>query len=186
MKRAIWIAPIVALLLGIWFGLSQRSEDAAAGTPESDAPAPQTEAAENIVAVAPEKKPDNRLNRLPQGKVEFLPALAISRRIHEADTIEEGLGEIEALLAQYRFAFGENPVGVENFEFTEQLLGKNPKGVVFIASDSPALRGNELVDPWGTPYYFHPQSGTEMEIGSAGPDRTLWTEDDVFIRRASD
>lgn len=182
MKRAIWIVPIVALLFGIWFGLSQRSLTDRSETTNPENPAPYTEAAEEIVTVDPGQEPDARLNRLPEGKVEFLPALTISRRIHESDTVEGGLREIEALLGQYRFAFGENPVGVENFEITEQLLGKNPKGVVFVASDSPALRGNELVDPWGTPYFFHPQSGTEMEIGSAGPDQTLWTEDDVFIR----
>lgn len=122
---------------------------------------------------------DPRLNRLPDGRVEFIPALEISRRIDVNNTTGENIGEIENLLGQYRFAYKENPVGVENFEITEQLLGKNTKKIVFIAADSPALKGNELVDEWGTPYFFHPQSSDNMEIISAGPDKTLWTKDDV-------
>ncbi|MEM6543767.1 MAG: type II secretion system protein GspG [Pseudomonadota bacterium] len=180
MKRTLQLLVVGVVLLGLWFALrniAPHTKDA----PTPPEAAPNTEAAARIQVVPSEQPPDARLNRLPEGKVEFLPALEISRRIHESDTVEDGLREIEALLAQYRFAFGENPIGVENFEITEQLLGKNPKKVVFIARDSPALRGNELVDPWGTPYFFHPQSGTEMEIGSAGPDQILWTSDDVFI-----
>ena len=40
----------------------------------------------------------------------------------------------------------------------------------------------ELVDPWGTPYFFHQLSAMEMEIRSAGPDRIMWTEDDLVIK----
>jgi len=35
------------------------------------------------------------------------------------------------------------------------------------------------VDPWGTPYFFHQLSGKEMEIHSAGPDKMMWTADDL-------
>jgi hypothetical protein len=40
----------------------------------------------------------------------------------------------------------------------------------------------ELVDYWGTPFFFHQLSGTEMEIRSAGPDRVMWTVDDLVTR----
>lgn len=128
-----------------------------------------------------EPEPDSRLNRLNDGRVEFLPGIEVSLRIHNAETVEGSLAELDTLLGLYRFAFGENPVGVENFEFTEQLLGKNPKQVVFIATDSPALRGNELVDRWGTPYFFHPMSEEDMDLRSAGPDRLFWTQDDIEL-----
>ena len=86
---------------------------------------------------------------------------------------------IQQIFSHYRFAYKENPVGVENFEITEQLLGKNPKKIIFIDTDSPALRGNELIDPWNTPYFFHALSSQIMEVYSAGPDKVLWTEDDI-------
>ena len=82
-------------------------------------------------------------------------------------------------MSHYRFAYGENPVGVDNFEITEQLLGANPKRIRFIAPDSPALRGNELIDRWNTPYHFHAVSGQQMDVRSAGADQTFWTVDDL-------
>jgi hypothetical protein len=43
------------------------------------------------------------------------------------------------------------------------------------------VRGGQLVDRWGTPYWFHPNSGNQMEIRSAGPDKNLFTLDDVVL-----
>lgn len=125
---------------------------------------------------------DPRLTRQPNGSVDYQPAFEVSRQLHQnSQSPESDLDLIQQLLGHYRFAYGENPVGVDNFEITEQLIGKNPKQVVFIASDSPALQGNELVDQWDTPYRFHAVSGQEMEIRSAGPDQTFWTADDLEL-----
>jgi len=54
-----------------------------------------------------------------------------------------------------------------------------------LAGASDGLRINakgELVDYWGTPFFFHQLSGTQMEIHSAGPDRQMWTGDDIVIK----
>jgi hypothetical protein len=78
--------------------------------------------------------------------------------------------------------FGGNPVG-NNQEITSELSGKNPKHIDFISADA-GLRVNdngELVDPWGTPYFFHQLSGADTEIHSAGPDRVMWTSDDIVV-----
>jgi len=40
----------------------------------------------------------------------------------------------------------------------------------------------EMIDPWGTPYFFHQISGTQMEIHSAGPDHVMWTSDDLVAQ----
>jgi hypothetical protein len=78
--------------------------------------------------------------------------------------------------------FGGNPVGL-NSEITAQLSGDNPKHINFINPEA-GMRINangELIDPWGTPYFFHQLSGTDMEIHSAGPDRIMWTSDDIVV-----
>ena len=124
---------------------------------------------------------DPRLTRFPDGRVHYNLAIKTSRAINATTSPQEALILVEQLFSHYRFAYKENPVGVENFEITEQLLGKNPKKIVFIAADSVALRGNELVDQWGTPYFFHALSGQEMDVRSAGPDQKLWTTDDVSL-----
>lgn len=82
----------------------------------------------------------------------------------------------------YGSTFGGNPVGT-NPEITRQLQGENPKRINFLKPDGNRVNSNgELVDPWGTPYFFHQLSGTEMEIHSAGPDRRMWTADDLVTR----
>ena len=76
---------------------------------------------------------------------------------------------------------GENPVG-DNAEITAALMGKNPRHINFIQPDTGLqVNGNgELVDAWGTPFFFHQLSGQVMEIHSAGPDKKMWTSDDLI------
>jgi len=83
----------------------------------------------------------------------------------------------------YRSMFGNNPVGT-NPEITKALSGENPKQANLLKEEA-GLRINakgELVDYWGTPFFFHQLSGTQMEIHSAGPDRQMWTGDDIVIK----
>jgi hypothetical protein len=93
------------------------------------------------------------------------------------------LSNMRVTVNQYGSMFGGNPVGT-NPEITRALNGDNPKQVRFIKEES-GLRINgrgELVDYWGTPFFFHQLSGTEMEIRSAGPDKMMWTADDLITR----
>ena len=93
------------------------------------------------------------------------------------------LENMRSTFRQYASRFGGNPVGT-NPEITAMLNGGNPGQVRFLNTED-GLRINprgELIDSWGTPYFFHQLSGTEMEIHSAGPDRIMWTGDDLVIR----
>ena len=55
-------------------------------------------------------------------------------------------------------------------------------GFAFIPPGNPAINARgELCDRWGTPFFFHQLSGSQMEIRSAGPDRKLWTPDDEVL-----
>ena len=93
------------------------------------------------------------------------------------------LENVRAVFRQYHLRFGSNPVGT-NPEITATLNGRNPRQVVFLNPDD-GLQTNargELLDNWGTPYFFHQLSSTEMEIHSAGPDRTMWSPDDLVIK----
>jgi len=93
------------------------------------------------------------------------------------------LDNARVAMKNYGTRFGENPVGT-NPEITAALMGSNPKQINFITAES-GLRVNEngeMVDAWGTPFFFHQLSGKEMEIRSAGEDRKMWTFDDLVTR----
>jgi hypothetical protein len=90
---------------------------------------------------------------------------------------------MRGVIRSYGSRFGGNPVGT-NPEITAALAGNNPNQVNFIPPDA-GLRVDdkgELVDAWGTPFFFHQLSGTVMEIHSAGPDRKMWTADDLVVK----
>ena len=82
------------------------------------------------------------------------------------------LENMSRAVRQYGTMFGGNPVG------------NNPKHINFLNAEA-GMRVNdngELVDPWGTPYFFHQLSGTVMEIHSAGPDKKMWNLDDLVVK----
>ena len=70
------------------------------------------------------------------------------------------------------------PLG-DNHDITRALTGGNRRGLVLVTTNDPALRGGQLVDAWGTPYWFHPRAPDAIDIVSAGPDRKLFTGDDI-------
>lgn len=86
-------------------------------------------------------------------------------------------------IVQYAQVFGGNPVG-NNPEITAELMGNNPKHLNFITPDSGLLvnEQGEMLDAWGTPLFFHQLSGHETEIHSAGPDKVMWTIDDLVTK----
>ncbi len=74
------------------------------------------------------------------------------------------------------------PLGF-NEEIVRALGGANPLWVVFLPPNHPAIDGQgRLCDRWGTPYFFHPLSAADYEVRSAGPDRKLFTADDLVGR----
>ena len=115
-------------------------------------------------------------------KVTLLPVARRSAALHQKESApEEDLEILAELLRVYQRACQSQPAGV-NGDIMAALVGQNAKGVAVFPSTHPAFnREGALLDRWGTPYYFHSQSSTELEILSAGPDRLLWTRDDVSL-----
>lgn len=105
-------------------------------------------------------------------------ALGLSAALVRKDDPAGALQAVEQLLYFYRQGLGENPVG-QNEDIVAAMLGGNPKRAAYLPVDSPAIKDGKLLDPWGTPYWFHPVSRDRMEILSAGPDRELFTSDDL-------
>lgn len=92
------------------------------------------------------------------------------------------LSKTRRMIIDYHTRMGENPVGT-NAEIMQAIMGGNPKQATFGPAPEQTLNGKgELVDQWGTPYFFHQLSRDQMEIHSAGPDRVLGTQDDLVLK----
>lgn len=84
-------------------------------------------------------------------------------------------------LRDYLIRYNEFPTG-NNAEITKLLMGANPQGIKFIVpGEVPIDDAGQLIDYWQTPYFFHQLAGRRMEVRSAGPDRELWTADDLVL-----
>ncbi len=186
--RKFWIAAAVLLAIaaGIWFWKSKQSGTAettvsgasnltGAATPPivnqrsaPEAPANSSavpDSTTSLAARAASPPPTPATNPTPT-----LPPLTV-------------LDNARVAIHNYQAQFGENPVGT-NPEITAALMGQNPKNLNFIGPES-GLRVNaagELIDAYGTPFFFHQLSGKEMEIRSAGPDKIMWSYDDLVTR----
>jgi hypothetical protein len=174
MSRSLWIAA-VALFVLVVAGLSLRESwesptAAPALMPDKAAASPAGNA-----ALTPEQR-----KKILQGNEEARLADGLNS---PGSTLQEDLAKVGSMLAAYRsvYAGRGNPIG-DNREIVETLLGRNPNGVIFLAANHPAINARgELCDRWGSPFLFHAESGTKMEIRSAGPDRIPWNADDVSI-----
>jgi hypothetical protein len=185
-----------ALLLLLWLiaaphppvPVQAKQPPRAAIAPAPQAPEPATVSATEppATAVASAAHPPNE-DLIPARR----PAGAPRRSSVNVDGPEVGPGltpgvvleNMRGAVRDYAGRFDGNPFGI-NREITAKLNGANPKQVIFLKSED-GMRINdrgELIDNWGTPFFFHQISGSEMEIRSAGADRKLWTKDDLVIR----
>lgn len=74
---------------------------------------------------------------------------------------------------------GALPTG-SNRELVAALAGDNPHRIRFIDPASPFINADgELLDRWQVPLFFHFVEADDVGVRSAGPDRVLWTADDV-------
>ena len=104
-----------------------------------------------------------------------------------ADTARSDAASINAIkvrrmITDYHTLNGENPVGT-NAEIMASVMGRNSRQAVLGPPEGMGLNSKgELVDDWGTPYFFHQLSRDVMEIHSAGPDKIMGTADDIVVR----
>ncbi len=67
-----------------------------------------------------------------------------------------------------------------NEDWADFLRGRNSARERFLPDNHIILSADgKLVDRWGTPLFFHALGGGRYELRSAGPDKKLWTADDL-------
>jgi hypothetical protein len=118
----------------------------------------------------------------PVQPVSGMEGKAVPKPIPQDDPAREEADAVALNIRQFRLRFGGNPVGT-NAEIVKELDGGNAKSAKYLPQELKRLNDQgELIDSWGTPYFFHQLSAEEMETRSAGPDKELWTPDDVVSK----
>ena len=141
-------------------------------------PAPPKPSATATITIPPRPKPD------PRAIDPDIQRLADDLASKEQTPVRD-LEIVNEFITLYSKAFNGNPIGM-NEDITAVLTGHNyTKGVLF-PPNSPMIVKGQIVDRWGSPYWFHPNSSTQMEIRSPGPDKELFTPDDIVLNPGSE
>ncbi len=67
----------------------------------------------------------------------------------------------------------------DNEDWAAAWQGHRASREAFISAGHRILKNGRLVDRWDSPLFFHALGGQRFEVRSAGPDRSLWTDDDI-------
>jgi hypothetical protein len=74
-----------------------------------------------------------------------------------------------------------NPIG-GNTDLAAALRGENPNRTVFVHPGHAVFSPDGLLrDRWDTPLVVHPEGWRRIELRSAGPDKTPYTDDDLIL-----
>ncbi len=155
--------------------------------PATAQPAPGLPGAQALAAPADKEDPAKPTRRtqpaqLRKDGIRVTPGADDLVRELNSETVAapEDLEILQNVFTAYRRVFGENPTGGLNAEIVGGLTGNNARKLAILPPDLDAINAEgELLDRWGTPFFFHPVSRQIMEVHSAGPDGVLWTSDDV-------
>jgi hypothetical protein len=200
MKNSLWK---LLLLFGLTAAIYWFARPSAPGTPETPeappsapqaakppqkaatvtapaAPAPITSPAQVQAVLTPAQPGTFKRIEAPPPPPVKIPAGYQDPPTEAAPARLEG-EEIALNLRNFSQRFGGNPVGT-NAEITKALNGGNNAAANYLPSSRRMNDAGELLDTWGTPYFFHANSATEMEIRSAGPDKILHNADDIVTK----
>ena len=173
---------LAALFAVVLIGLGLTMIFVLAGRPVAKKPKTATSAAQPSALALPSNGAIE--NRKPEIENPPEPPSPLADELNSPrTTIQRDLQILSGILLAWQTNFhGQgNPVG-DNADITAALTGKNPLNFQFIRRDHPAINARgELCDRWGTPFFFHALSGTRMELRSAGPDRQMYTDDDLVF-----
>lgn len=165
MKARLAVIVFVALVAGGLLWWPKRSPEA---------PAPVVVAPPSVVAPPP--APSKLTEDL---SAEYLVGYGTAASDPQRD-LEMVKDAVDAFVRSIKIP-GALPTG-SNRELVAALAGENPHRIRFIDPASPFINGDgELLDRWQVPLFFHFVEANDVGVRSAGPDRVLWTADDVMM-----
>lgn len=182
MKRAAWILVLVALAVTAFVAFWRRPQ----ATLPPSGPAAQMPAASAVPSTTTSAAPAKPApaSTTPPPPLRLYPgSQPLAARINAPDGDgSEDVTALHRLLQQYQRALHNRqgtPLG-DDIDLARALTGRNPMRQVFLPPGHPALgTGGHIIDRWGTPYHLHPRGNGAFEVRSAGPDRQLYTADDL-------
>jgi hypothetical protein len=141
-------------------------------------PLPPAPPAPTLTAPAPPASPPLRHRRVATPES---PLLAHEELLTLEGTAANDLSALADLTKTYleRPADPARPPLGFNEDLARALTDQDALGDSAIPRNHPILRDGQLIDRWGTPWQVQPLASDVIQLRSAGPDRKLYTPDDL-------
>jgi hypothetical protein len=122
----------------------------------------------------------------PKENVHVPPASSASplaASLHSPEkTAQDDVDTLHQIIRQYLEAMQRRPgrpIG-DDVDLARALKGDNPLKLAVVRQDHPSFSADgHMRDRFGTPYHLHARSASLIDVRSAGPDRQLFTADDL-------
>ena len=168
----VWLAFIAALIATILLLAVRNREHRRSTVPDESLPATPG----SVISIAPDATSSASEPTPPFAErilADFAAASLPPER--DLDAISRVLGNFMLLVK------GDSPLPLgANEEIAAALRGKNRAHLRALPDNHRAFNARgQLIDRWDTPLYFHAESRDRLDIRSAGPDRVMWTADDL-------
>ena len=121
----------------------------------------------------------------PAAKAPLVGESILSHYADPTRTPQEDLVWMSRALGNFALLVkGDNPIPLgANEDIANALRGRNYAHLRFLPDQHPAFNDRgQIIDRWGTPLYFHANARDRLDIRSAGPDKVMWTADDIHMR----
>ncbi len=161
-----------------WIWLAKESMSPSTPTPRAEPPrvATSTMPGDAPHAFAPGEPPRLLPARSPDPA---RPPLSWERLLAADGSPAEDLASLRDMAENYLHS-GLSGRGIAfNEDLIPALTNRDALGEAALPPDHPAIREGRLIDRWGTPWQVHPLAGDLIQLRSAGPDRRLYTSDDL-------
>jgi len=168
MKRAFTLGCLVfALLLSIYWLSGSHDYEPPPSPPNT--------------GIATPPAPTTRVSNIPPPTTSTGTPLAAELHLPDR-TLQQDVDTLRQIIQQYFEAIQNRPgppIG-DDADLARVLKGRNPLKLIVVPTTHPIFSADgRMRDRFGTPYHIHARSRTAIDIRSAGPDRKLFTEDDV-------
>lgn len=112
-------------------------------------------------------------------------SLILKNYASPSQTPQQDLADMSHVLGNFALLVkGDQPIPLgANEEIAAALRGKNRTQLRFVPDDAPCFNAKgQIVDRWQMPLFFHAEARDKIDIRSAGPDKQMWTADDIHRR----
>ena len=127
----------------------------------------------------------SEINALRSAANQFNGSIILKNYASPSQSPQQDLTDLSHVFGNFTLLVkGNDPIPLgANEDIANALRGKNRTKLRFLPDDAPCFNAKgQLVDRWQIPLFFHANDQQRLDIRSAGPDKQMWTEDDIHRR----